>query len=202
MQPRCTPITKQWLRAIAGCAISRGWYAVAFVLLVAYDCLLRTSEAATLCMSNFEFDKKMKCCLLILSASKGQTRTGVKESMSLLDPSLVRWAAALKELIPAGEPLIPGGSKTLRRKFRDLVRATGLQKLDLQVYSLRRGGATDMFRQCGSFDSVSDRGRWKQVRTCRIYVDAALQDAATLQDINSKTLKKCEQHLNMFLATS
>ena len=200
MQPRCTPITRKWLRALAGCAVKRQWHAVAFVLLVAFDCLLRTSEAATLCMANFEFDRSFLNCLLILSTSKGQTRTGVKESLSVLDPELVCWAAALKQILPAGEPLLPGGSRVLRKKFRVLVADAGLDKLDLQVYSLRRGSATELFRSCGSFDTVSDRGRWKQVRTCRIYVDAALQDAAALEDIDNKHLRQCEGHLKHFLS--
>ena len=78
----------------------------------------------------------------------------------------------------------------LRRGFRQLVKEAGLQDMDLQVYSIRRGAATNLFRRCASFDTVSDRGRWKNIRTCRIYVDAALQDAASLEEDASEKLKE------------
>ena len=152
----------------------------------AYDCLLRSSEGATLRMANFKINKNGTRALLVLSSSKGQTRTGVQESLIVADPALIRWAAALKEMERPGDPLVPGGSCALRRKFRSLLKDAGLQKLDLQLYSLRRGGATNMFRNCASFDSVADRGRWRNVRTCRIYIDAASQDSAALKEDSSR----------------
>ena len=77
----------------------------------------------------------------------------------------------------------------LRRRFSQLVKEAGLQNLDLQVYSIRRGAATNLFRRCASFDTVSDRGRWKNIRTCRIYVDAAMQDTAGLEEAASEQLE-------------
>jgi hypothetical protein len=182
MSPRCTPMKLKWLRAMAGFALQRGWYKDAFVLLVSYDCLLRSTEGATLRMANFKLNKRKDSCLLILSSSKGQTRTGVQESLMLQDPMLIAWAAALKEMEEPGEPLVAGGACMLRRRFKVLLRDAGLQGMDLQLYSLRRGAATNMFRQQASFDSVADRGRWRNVRTCRIYVDQALQDAASQKE--------------------
>ena len=41
---------------------------------------------------------------------------------------------------------------------------------------LQAGGATWWFRQTGSLDQVATRGRWAQVRTARIYVDAAMAE--------------------------
>ncbi len=119
--------------------------------------------------------------------------------MAIREGRLVKWAAALKQLERPGEPLIPGGACALRRQFRQLVRDTSLTHMDLQVYSLRRGGATNMFRECASFDSVADRGRWRNVRTCRIYIDAALQDAASLKEASKPQLKAGLEALSLFL---
>ena len=58
MTPRCTPIRLRWLKAMAGFAVKRGWTHDAFVLLVSYDCLLRSTEGATLTMANFSLNKK------------------------------------------------------------------------------------------------------------------------------------------------
>ena len=46
---------KAW--AIAGCALLRGCDTVAFVLMIVYDCLLRSSEEATLRMANIKKNK-------------------------------------------------------------------------------------------------------------------------------------------------
>ena len=56
-----------------------------------------------------------------------------------------------------------------------------------------------MFRECASFDSVADRGRWRNVRTCRIYIDAALQDAASLKEASKPQLKTGLEALSFFL---
>ena len=100
----------------------------------------------------------------------------------LQNPQLVAWAAALKDMEEPGEPLIVGGACMLRRRFKILLKDAGLQNMDLQLYSVRRGAATNMFRQVASFDAVADRGRWRNIRTCRIYVDQALQDAAAQKE--------------------
>jgi len=200
MTPRCTPIRLKWLRAMAGFAVKRGWHRDAFVLLVSFDCLLRSTEGATLRMANFTVNKKKDSCLLILSSSKSQTRTGVQESMMIQDPQLITWAAALKEMEDPGEPLIKGGACMLRRRFRVLLKDAGLIDMDLQLYSIRRGAATSMFRQCASFDKVADRGRWRNIRTCRGYVDSALQDAASQQEqANGRKLKLGQALLNALL---
>ena len=106
------------------------------------------------------------------------------------DPMLVTWAAALKDMLDPGEPLIRGGACMLRRRFKTLLQDAGLTNMDLQLYSIRRGAATSMFRECASFDKVADRGRWRNIKTCRGYVDSALQDAASLKEqANSKKMK-------------
>ena len=200
MTPRCTPIRLRWLKAMAGFAIKRGWHRDAFVLLISFDCLLRSTEGATLRMANFSMNKKKDSCLLVLNSSKGQTRTGVQESLMIQDPMLVTWAAALKDIDDPGEPLIRGGACMLRRRFKVLLQDAGLTNMDLQLYSIRRGAATSMFRECASFDKVADRGRWRNIKTCRGYVDSALQDAASQKEqANNKKLKVGQALLDSLL---
>ena len=78
MTPRCSPIKITWLRALAGFAVKRGWLHEAFVLLVSFDCLLRSAEGADLKIANFSLNKKQDSCLLVLSSSNGHTRTAGK----------------------------------------------------------------------------------------------------------------------------
>ena len=62
-----------------------------------------------------------------------------------------------------------------RKAFNFIRDELGLDK-GISPYSLRRGGATSDFRSHGSLDKTADRGRWGNVRTCRIYVNTALAD--------------------------
>ena len=134
----------------------------------------------------------------MLSSSKGQTRTGFQESLIVSDSVAMKWAAALKQLETPGDPLLEGGSCALRRKFRRLVKDAGLQHHDLQLSSLRRGGATNMFHQCASLDSVADRGR-RNIRTCRLYIDAALQDAAASKAESEQRLEAGSKSYDAFV---
>jgi hypothetical protein len=195
MQQQCTPMLAKWCRALAGAALARSWPEEAFLFLLAFDCLLRSVEAATLCPCNLEINEAATMGSVCLSASKGQTRSGIKEMVTISDRVLVRWAKALKEMKRPGDLLMVGGSKALRRKFKTCVEDIGLQDQNLQLYSLRRGGATEVFRSSGSFHEVADRGRWKNLRTARIYVDSALQDIAQLETAEHAKLKRAERRL-------
>ena len=42
--------------------------------------------------------------------------------------------------------------------------------------------------------------RWRNVRTCRIYVDVAIQNAAALKPISEKLLKATASKLDSFLS--
>ena len=66
----------------------------------------------------------------------------------------------VKELKRPGDPLVSGGAKGLRKRFKVCVADLELAGKNLQLYSLRRGGATEL----------SDRGGWKSVRTARLYI--------------------------------
>ena len=92
-----------------------------------------------------------------------------------------------------------GGPKALRRKFKTCVEDIGLQNHNLQLYSLRRGGATELFRSSGSLHEVAERGRWRNLRTARIYVDAALQDVAQLDGIEHDKLERAERRLKQLI---
>ena len=77
--------------------------------------------------------------------------------------------------------------------------AVALQLDDLFVipYSLRRGGATQLFRDTSSMDAVKDCGRWQPAKPAKIYVDLALRDLSDLQlkAACKKLLAKAKEHL-------
>ena len=62
---------------------------------------------------------------------------------------------------------------------RDLARialAIGLRHPNLTPYSLRRGGATWLFKRISNCDYVQDHGRWSQSKTCRIHINQGMAD--------------------------
>ena len=89
----------------------------------------------------------------------------------------------------------------MREKFNEILQQLDLSHLDLQLYSLKRGGATELFRQTGSFDEVVNRGRWESTHRAKLYNDTSLQEAAQLKPVKEEKLEKAELHLKRFLST-
>jgi hypothetical protein len=68
-------------------------------------------------------------------------------------------------------PLIPFSHSKFRTTFQQVVSYCGLQELNLKPYSLRRGGATDMWMSTNSYNIVQHTGRWTSERAMKQYID-------------------------------
>ena len=112
---------------------------------------------------------------LKLGMTKGGYRKGRPEAVVLDKPELTRWLEAERSEEAPRARLLPGGAQELRKKFNVLAKSLGLGNANLRFYSLRRGGATYLFNESGSFDVCAEAGRWSNVRTARVYIDSALQ---------------------------
>ena len=88
------------------------------------------------------------------------------------------WLVRLLRMLKAG--LLPGDRlcKVSLPKFRMLF-GEGVSRFGLdpafKPYSARRGGATFDFRSHGNISLTMVRGRWRNQRTARIYINLALQ---------------------------
>ena len=103
-----------------------------------------------------------------------EQRTGVPEAVVVSDivlVSLLRWVLKRHRF---NDPIWPYSVGRFREEFRQLTQTCGLGFLNLQPYGLRRGGATELFRQQGMLDPVMLRGRWASHKVCRIYLNEAL----------------------------
>ena len=180
---RCTPMTPSIVLAMAGLAFKWKWADTGFTLLIAYHCLLRTGEACSIRIGDLVFGDHT--CTLNLPKTKSSVRTGVPERATIEDARLI---SALRIFIRGkakGDYLQKCSPQQFRKRFKQLLQGLQLQELYLIPYSLRRGGATQLFRDTNQMDLVADRGRWSNVKTARIYVDAALQDLDSVK-IGSK----------------
>ena len=70
-----------------------------------------------------------------------------------------------------GEPLLPIREAAFRKTFSHVAQCLVLLQLGLKPYSMRRGGATFLWRSTLSYDAVSHRGRCASIATCRRYVE-------------------------------
>ena len=79
-------------------------------------------------------------------------------------------------------------ARSLPRRFRGLIVTFEMCRLNLNVYSLRRGGATHLFRETGNFDVVVARGRWAQISTARQYINESMADCHEWHICSAKEL--------------
>ena len=135
---------------------------------------------------------------LDLPDTKTTFRKGTKESVTLTDDALVMFLAMLVSDRQPGDKLYSNGPALFRRRFSQLVQALSLQNVYLLPYSLRRGGATHYFLETGSLDLTAVRGRWQNIKTCRIYIDEALRDKATMDIKRPKLIRSAARILEKF----
>ena len=196
---KATPMTRRIARAMAGKALQKRWFHTALQILVGFECLLRTAELCSLTPGAFEVADDCSHAVLFLEKTKGQARTGVKETVPIVDQVLCSWLQAVKQVETPGTVLGEGGSPGFRKQFAALLKELDLQNLGYQPYSLRRGGATALFSSSGKYDVCCELGRWRNVRTARGYIDQAMRDMAGMKQSQTRKLDKAEAVLRRFL---
>ena len=114
----------------------------------------------------------------------------------MTDAPLIRLLARFVQIKQPGDSIIERVPQAFRRCFRQLVDGLSLNNLLLKPYSMRRGGATSLFRGTNSLDVVVLKGRWATQRTARIYVNTSLLDIAA-HSITSEAEDKMSQACNL-----
>jgi hypothetical protein len=159
---------------LAGLAKLQGNDRLAVGILIGFQALLRTGELLALRTGDFLFGQSRSQLQLRLGFTKSGKRRGEQEFVCVDDPAIVAYARQVIGTLPAGAKLLESGP-VFRREFASLLEPLAISKqFAFKPYSLRRGGATFLFGECGSFSIVAARGRWANVPTARIYVDEAV----------------------------
>jgi len=170
---RAPPLPVVALFAMAEHLCSQGEPAMATLVLVGAHCLLRTGEIIGLRAGSIQFSADGTDAIIDLGDTKGGRRRGAKESVQVQLPWLVALLrAACRGKSPA-EAVGPSPT-TFRKLFDSTLRALQLHSLGFRPYSLRRGGATELWRQTNNLGQVTLRGRWGHAATARIYVNDGL----------------------------
>ena len=194
---RACPITLPVLHGICGVLISWGFWRDALCALCAYDLVLRTGEMLELRGADIEAAANKATLIVRLRNTKVGQRKGANEGVVVDDPLIRECLRLLSRDLEAGDRLIGCQEHHWRYRWNAAVRALGLSRLDVRAYSLRRGGATWLFRKSGSFDKCLDRGRWGNSRNARTYIEDAAAMAASLRlsDNEERSLEAFAQRL-------
>ena len=171
---RAAPMTRQMCMALAAHSfVTLRDPEFAISLLVGFHGLLRPGEILKLRRCDFVFAPHGQSMVLLLGFTKGGLRKGCSEFVHVDCPfcTQVAWMHfENRNFSDVGEKLYSGSEKKWRDRFEQSLQLFGLDKLGLRPYSLRRGGATELFTQLGSIDLVMERGRWRHSATAQIYL--------------------------------
>ena len=170
------------------------------MVLLLHHGLLQTMEGLNSGCSDYNCQLPPLKAHLSLPDTKTSKRHGRSESVGLYEATVVMLLAMLCENRQPGDKVYSGSAATFRKRLGLALSALGMADLDIQVQSMRRGGATDFFKKTNSMQEVAFRGRWANFATAKLYTDAALQDRALMRLGNGSLLKAARRRLHELMA--
>ena len=109
-----------------------------------------------------------------MGLTKGGKRTGQEEMVVINSHIATRWLQREGDGRARSEQLLSRGADHFRKCFKLLLSAFSLETDRLNVYSLRRGGATWDFLSHQSMKRTLLRGRWSSTSSARVYLHDAV----------------------------
>lgn len=179
---RAAPLPADLCWAMASRAVQQGDFSFSSLLVLGFDCFLRTGEM--LAVRPIDLLVNHDKGIVHLPASKGGTRHNVRESVRILDPRVLCLLAEMLEVKKSlGQMRIPiwtQSGSAFRQKFQEMCKFFKVDHLNFRGYSVRRGGATAYFHQSGLMEATLLRGRWASVAVARLYLCDALAQLPSL----------------------
>ena len=176
------------LGALVGkCILDDDWIFAAGLLLAFR--MLRPCELLNLRVNDISLTKRGLDIIVNLGLTKGGRRKGAEETIVLSDRALWSLLRLININRLPGDSFLDLKSHAFRRRFAELLSFCGLDGLGYMPYSLRRGGATTLFRETANLELVMVQGRWQSQRTARIYVNdgmAAAKEESFIAETENK----------------
>jgi len=167
-----------WKKGFPGCAL---------LVVIAFDAFLRTTEFMGMTAGQLTFNNGHSRVHISLPLTKSSKRKGGPEGVTVAISPYVKALHLLVSRKAAGERIAEVAPREFRSLFESVRKAVHLPD-SVKPYSLRRGGATEFFRQCGSMAKTMERGRWSETRTAKVYINTAMADLASITYQNSRAL--------------
>ena len=146
---RAPPITAELTFSFAALAIHRGDLMFAGLLLLGFEGLLRTGELLHLRGTDVLIRDDVG--LVRLDETKTSFNKGAEEFVPLQHPWVLMVVSTLLSCLAEqrvlSEPIWKGTPAAFRRRFRQYCSLFHVRGLGFRPYSLRRGGATDLFQR-------------------------------------------------------
>ena len=172
---RALPLKAEWLRAFAVYAHTQKLHRMVLLLLAGFLGLFRVDELLSLKFAQLTF-LSPSLLYVTIPDSKGAKLKGQPEHVCLKDVMLL---AALRRLYNESQGydlVFPYTYGEVQAFLKSAAEYFGLPADLATSHCLRRGGATWPFATYGSFDLTCDHGRWRNVSTCRVYINTASAD--------------------------
>ena len=138
------------------------------LFLVCFAGLLRIGEGLLLRRRQLVFTAPRGDAVIIML---GRTKRGVDDKVELTNPVVVEAlrlaAAAVRD---DSARLFPFGYDAARKALQSYAAALGIDTPGLRTHSLRRGGATELYRKGVDLGTIIIFGRWASERSARLYI--------------------------------
>eukprot|EP00435_Cladocopium_sp_Y103_P030380 s2852_g7.t1 len=167
---RATPMPWRVAQGLVGLCRHEGWFHLGVCILLGFAFFLRTQELLTLKLSDIEAN--VRDGSLVVRLERTKTSKQHLQSLTLQHPDLTSLVVLLLNSL-SSDWLWPWSSTYFRRCFNSLCNFFHLSQFNFVPYSLRRGGATHFYIALQALDFIMVQGRWKDQKTCRLYVDDA-----------------------------
>ena len=168
----------QVLLAMVSVCCFWGWPTVAGLLALSWGGLARIGEVLAARRRDLvipsDLDGTVNYALLSIREPKTRNRAARHQALKLDQPHLLDIVIFAFGGLPPAAPLWPMSGQTLRNRFKLLLDRLGLSKSSsakqLDLASLRAGGATWLMHTTEDAELVRRRGRWLNHRIMEIYV--------------------------------
>ena len=192
---RAPPLTLRLVRGLAAYEAILGNLEMSACLLLGFHCLLRTGELLALTPADFLLGTSSGICSL--KSTKSGKRNAASEAISITDvvtlETLRTVLAAKRQLGVSALPLWSSSGAAFRKRFNAICKVFDLERHGFRPYSLRRGGATELFQRTQSMEAALIRGGWESSRVARVYISDGLSFLPSLV-LSARTqalLKSC-----------
>ena len=175
---RALPFDPDTLVAFCGGLLRAGFVRIAAGSILGFHIVSRTGELLTLTRGQVQLGQYE--AVIVFTMTKRGQRLGIDEPVVVRDPSVLLVLRFLCRGLEPGDALLQCSERQLRSAYAHVTSCLDLQRWACRPYSLRRGGATILFRATGSLDVVALRGRWGSLTTARRYIDDGVATMAAI----------------------
>lgn len=166
---------------------------------LAFRALLRTGELLALESKDIVISHDLTTAVLHLGLTKTGQRNPAAGSVNITDVALVTRLKQWQQSLHHSQRIIPWSPSRFRQLFHIALEKTGLTRFSFKPYSLRRGGATDLWLSSQNYALVAHTGRWSSERTLKVYI----QDSVALLTSMSFRASPAQSRLqNVYLQAS